>query len=362
MHRALNPRTLLSYPVVTLALILVALVVTAPPAAAQVTEQQKADVNNDGIWDGEEAEVIFQGGNRLEISDTAAANLCCDNLASVPYPYCHSGLGAGLTLFRSPVVAPPTSLLFLTQTPGNEDVVYLDPPNPANEVARCCPANHATIGAMASNNGRIICNLNSVFVANVTVGAGSIFEIDPLGGGAPTSTNKCACPTSTGDDAIACSAGTVCSQLRQFTFPGLTSTTRVEGMAVMIPSWSIPSLLAVSTITRVHFVDPSTPSCNAASVNVVGVCQIFDGATLVRPTGMTAQGDDLVVGDRFTRMLYRVKTSVDAAGNLLCTVISKCRAPGAGDVNGVASANALNSREIQVLDDTTHRIYRVAGP
>lgn len=358
MHRAL-----LSYPVVTLSLILVtALLSIAPPSSAQMAEQHKTDANGDGIWDGEEADVIFQGGDRSEISATAAAALCCDNLASERYPYCHSGLGAGLTLFRSSVFTPPSSLLFLTQTPGNEDVVYLDPANPANEVARCCPANHATIGAMASNNGRIICNLTSVFVANVTVGAGSIFEIDPLGGGAPTSTNKCACPTSTGDDAIACNAGTVCSQLRQFTFPGLTSTTRVEGMAVMLPSWSTPSLLAVSTITRVHFVDPSSPSCTASSVNVVGTCQIFDGATLVRPTGMTAQGDDLVVGDRFTRMLYRVRTSVDAAGNVLCTVISKCRAPGAGDVNGVASANALSSREIQVLDDTTNRIYRVAGP
>jgi len=337
------------------------LLVVAMLATAQA-QTQKVDNNRDGTWDGEEADTTFNPGTRVEITNTSASQLCCDNLASEAYPYCNNGSSSALTLFRSPVASPPTSLLFLTQTPGNEDVVYLDPANPATETARCCPANHATLGAMASNNGRIICNTNSVFVGNVTTGAGSIFEIDPLGGGAPTSTNKCGCPSSSGDDSIACVAGTVCSQLRQFTFAGLTSTSRVEGLAVMVPSWSVPPLLAVSTITRVHFVDPSSPSCVASTVNVVGTCQIFDGATLVRPTGMTSQGDDLVVGDRFTRMLYRVRTSIDALGNIQCTVISKCRAPGAGNVHGVASANAVNSREIQVLDQTTNRIYRVAGP
>ena len=88
----------------------------------------------------------------------------------------------------------------------------------------------------------------------------------------------------------------------------------------------------------------------------------FDGATLIRPFGMMAQGDDLIVGDPFTRQLYRVRTSVDALGNILCTVIAKCKAPGAGNVHGISTANAPSVREIQVLDQTTNRIYRVAGP
>lgn len=349
------------YGALALSLSLVVLGVALSAGAQQSQPSQKADNDADGHFDGDEAEI--SASDRVEFEVAASSARCCDNLSSEPYPYCNNGSSSALTHFRSPVFSPPTALLFLTQTPGNEDVVYLDPANPANEVARCCPANHMTLGAMASNNGRVSCNLNSVFVGNVTTGAGSIFEIDPLGGGLPTSTNKCSCPTGgIGDDNIACAAGTTCPQLRQFTFAGLTSSSRVEALAVMVPTWSVQPQLAVSTITRVHFVDPSNPSCTATTVNVTGTCQIFDGTTLIRPFGMTAQGDDLIVGDPFTRQLYRVRTSVDPLGNIQCTVIAKCKAPGAGNVHGVASANAPSVREIQVLDQTTNRIYRVAGP
>ena len=251
----------------------------------------------------------------------------CMVISETPFPYCNSGSSTALA-YR-PATAPLVAdqLFFLTQTTQAEDIVWLDTADAATELDRCCPQSSITIGGMTHNQVFDCGSLDTLFVANVTTGSGTIREIDVLGG-SPTSVENC---TTGGGDELACSSGGLCTQRRSFNFAGLSAGTRVEAMTIIDGPFSSTPLLVVSTISKLHFVDPTSPSCGSAAVDVIGTCTIIDpvtSATVLIHGLASPGGDDLLVAERTTGTLYRV--AVTQSGAIFsCDVVDSCMVPAA---------------------------------
>ncbi len=210
-----------------------------------------------------------------------------------PYPYCDDGRGAGLTL-RPASDGFPDLLGFLTQTPGSEDVVWLDVDDMSQEVGRCNPDGQFTIGAMAYN-GRFLCGRSdTLFVANGTTGSGTIVEL-AANVGEVTSERACIIGSGRGEATVA--GAESCEVLRAFRFVGLDPGDRVNALVVADPPSLGRTVLVVSIHNSLIFVAPDSPTCDATMVEKVHSCPI--GATALAWMG----------GDRFLaidRLINRV--------------------------------------------------------
>ncbi len=277
----------------------------------------------------------------------------CGGIAAViPYPYCHSGTGGGLAFCPGNGARGP-SLLFLTQTTYEEDFVWLDSLT-FEELGRCDPGDNKTIAA-AVFDSRLGCGGESLFVANSTVGSGTIRQMQLFPATCPTSCGCCQ-PGDNGEDAIACRAGALCQPLREFGFEGYVRGHRVEALAVAeLRAFARPLLVAGNFTTgEILFVDPSSPSEDAERVERVHHCSIYDAGRIVRPTGLAWPGDEsLLVASRDTGLVYRIDP-------VSCDVISRCRPLGSGGLNGLAYDRA--QRKLFVADDEYSVIFRMEPP
>ena len=332
------------------------------------------DRDRDGLPDGQDRPRESRERDPISLMAEAAGESCGLD-RSVPYPYCHTGLGAGLTLRPAQGTAPRT-LAFLTQTTFEDDVVWLQAGDVTTEEARCSPQRRGgvplgiipndTIGALAYNDLIGCSGTDTLFAAGGTNSVGWINETAVYSPPTVTSANKCAGGAS-GDDNLAEPAGDDCTYLRRFgfsnlakeSFPGAGDGDSVDAMAVMdLAPGVLPPLLAVAVREdqTIYFVDPSTPSC-AAEIDVaeLGSCQV---ASPLRPTqflepkGMAwAGGTQLFVSDVMDDFIYLL--DVDPL-TFECTIIDQCPSPGP---NIQALAYDRSTNQLYAADDELNLIF-----
>ena len=277
-------------------------------------------------------------------------------VGAVPLPYCNAGAGAGLTIGRDEVGLPVLGLV--TQTVGVEDVVWLDAVDGLAEIGRCCPRqNSFPLGVLQSlaDAEPIDCFGGPSFYAGATdvLSSGRILEYsrDALGPGIDT---KCDCGE-TGDDEWACSAGDFVDPLRRFDYPELGTDEAVKGLAVVQPDPAGPALLAVGTLRRIDFVDPTRPDCTATEVTRVASCGPFsraDGSQFLVGGLAWAGGDELLVADHNEQEVHRLDI-----GGFTCELVETLPTPDRSQ--GIAFDRELRVLHLLGYNDGT--LHATAG-
>ncbi|MEM7244647.1 MAG: hypothetical protein AAF533_04855 [Acidobacteriota bacterium] len=277
-----------------------------------------------------------------------------DFVSSVPLPYCQAGAGSGMTLVHD-VSAPWLGLV--SQTPGDDDIVWLDSIDGRNELGRCCAwrpsATLPVLQSMTVDEGVGCAGMPSFFVGgNGTYVDGRILEM-PLFVGNSRSDSRCECGD-TGDDELACSSMDYCSSIRRFGFAGMPGDDGADGLAVLRPDPRGPAILAVAVLRQIFFVDPSSPSCAAETVDVLGQCSNLDnldGDRILIGGLAWAGGHELLASDHNRQLVYRLDVE-----DYACTVIEQVAIPGPTR----AIAFDRDRRQLHVLDTANSVIHSTA--
>ena len=253
-----------------------------------------------------------------------------DAVSIAPTPYC--GFGGGLTLRRGSGGSPDL-LGFLTQTEGDEDIVWLDFDYPSHEIGRCSPDSLNVITGMANNDRSFCGSSNTLFVANHSHGRPTIFEL-AVDNGSTTSNRQCG-PEDSGEDVVGAQS---CDILREFGISQIDDDDNIRALAFAEPpSLGHPVLVASAGIDLVFMVSAST-DCRFSTLNVVHKCRLSRSAWGLAWLG----ADRFLVSQGFGRM-----DILDIAGRG-CEMEGSFHAPGNGQVGG---ATYDSDRELLVVTE-----------